>query len=143
MGDPIEKQLADAIRSEVVPAAQAAIAEQITSVVEQLKAVQPSKQADARSRALRTFVQNLGIDAGIAVLTVLATAIVGLDITSQEAWTALGILLLKTALSAPLSYLARLKFTPSVQRAPTVSFMPLPVAIPVEHDSAGQHRKAF
>ena len=132
----IEDQVQQAIRQEVLPAVQAAISQQIVSVVDELKTVAPSKKTDARDRALRTFVQQLGIDTAIALLTVLATAIVGLDITSQEAWTGLGILLLKTALSAPVSYLARLKFMPSTSAGPTVSFMPLPVGVPVQTATA-------
>ena len=74
---------------------------------------------DARSRALRTFLTNLGIDVGISIITVIATVIFTMDITSKEAWVALGLLVAKTTISAPVSYILRLKKAPPV----TTSFV--------------------
>lgn len=115
MGDhSIEDQINQAIRDEVLPAVKSAVSEQLLQSVEQLRNVKviPDQKLDARNRAIRTFLANLGLDVAITLLSVLATAILTLDITSKEAWTTLGILLLKTALSAPASYIARLKFGP-------------------------------
>lgn len=68
---------------------------------------------DAQNRALRTFLSNLGIDLGISVAAVIGTVIFTMDITSKEAWVALGLLVAKTVISAPVSYILRLKKSPA------------------------------
>lgn len=113
------------IAREVKDEASKAIAGQLTTILvglQQGKTIQEllppivgeviDKKADARSRALRTFLQNLGIDLALSLVAVLMVAIPTLDVTSKEAWAALGVLLLKTLISAPISYLMRLKRPP-------------------------------
>ena len=64
--------------------------------------------ADARNRALRTFLQGLGIDVAVAVATVLYTWLNSdADLSSREAWVGVGILLGKTALTTAASYVMR------------------------------------
>ena len=128
MGKTFEQQLADQVTAEVLPAVQQAVAQQITDSLIPTVASLGDKKADARNRATRTFLTNLGIDAAISILTVLATALVGLDITSKEAWTALGVLLAKTALSAPVSYVLRMRLTPV---SPDVAIVAAPTSAPV------------
>lgn len=119
MSETPQDRLVASLERDVLPMVQAAVAAQLTELASDLG----DKKADARNRATRTFFQNLGIDAAISLLTVLATALVGLDITSKEAWITLGILLAKTALSAPVSYMARLAATPK-----QVTALPTPAA---------------
>lgn len=112
------------IAQTVGPMVQQAVSQQIDDLAQGLQqgkslrelvpaiAVLTDKQ-DARNRAIRTFVQNLAIDLAVSVLAVLGTALATLDITSKEAWTALGLLLAKTALSAPVAYVMRLRVKPA------------------------------
>lgn len=69
-------------------------------------------RADARNRALRTFWQGLGIDVLIAVAAVLLAWADTADLTSREAWAALGLLLAKTLLITAASFVMRLKMPP-------------------------------
>lgn len=115
------------IAQTVGPMVQQAVSQQLDDLAQGLQqgkslreivpaiAVLTDKQ-DARNRAIRTFVQNLAIDLAVSLLVVLGTALATLDITSKEAWTALGLLLAKTALSAPVAYVMRLRVKPA---APT------------------------
>ena len=121
-GKQILDQQIRAASANVGPLVQRAVAEQVNGLVEGLRQGQalpsliPSVaapvdvKADARNRAQRTFWQNLGIDVAIAVLGTLVVALGDLDLSSGEAWTALAILLGKTALSAPISYVLRTRF---------------------------------
>jgi hypothetical protein len=63
-------------------------------------------QIDARTRALRTLLQGLVVDVGVAVLMVLATALPGVQWT-RVWWLALLGLLGKTACTAGSSWLHR------------------------------------
>ena len=70
-------------------------------------------KADALQRALRTLWQGFGVDALIAIgagLAVLLTG--GLDVLSGAFWTALGVLVVKSFLTALASYLQRLNKEP-------------------------------
>jgi hypothetical protein len=62
--------------------------------------------AAAKERAIRTLFQGLAVDVGIAVLLVLAT-VTWDDLTTAQAWTALGVTLGKTAAQSIISYLLR------------------------------------
>lgn len=82
--------------------------------------------ADARNRSWRTFLQGLifdllaGLAAAIAVLS-------GADPFVKETWVAFGVLLLKSFVSAGISYLMRLRATPTIRtKGPEVALMPLP-----------------
>ncbi|PWR05177.1 hypothetical protein DKT68_28270 [Micromonospora acroterricola] len=72
----------------------------------------PAK-ADARNRAIRTFVQGLITDVLIAVLPVLYEAVSDWDgAFTSEYWTVVGISVLKTLAIAVVSYVMRLQRTP-------------------------------
>lgn len=70
----------------------------------------PSVQADAENRAWRTFVQGLLLDVAAAVVAVLVVALTDVEWTLTY-WQALGLVLLKTVLTAAVSYAAR-RITP-------------------------------
>ena len=70
-------------------------------------------KADALQRALRTLWLGFGVDALIAIgagLAVLLTG--GLHVLSGAFWTALGVLVVKSFLTALASYLQRLNKEP-------------------------------
>ena len=65
-----------------------------------------STEADARSRALRSFTWGLMIDVTVAVLLVLSTAFATIEWT-REYWIALGLSVAKSVLQAAVAYVAR------------------------------------
>lgn len=69
-------------------------------------------QIDAQSRAARTFVQGLGIDAAVALAAVLLVWLPDADLTKREAWTVLGITVAKTLIQTIAAYIMRLKVAP-------------------------------
>jgi hypothetical protein len=77
---------------------------------------------DARNRALRTFLQGLLLDVGIAVLLTANDALNGGKDTDYRL---LGASLLKTAITAAISYMMR-RFADPSKRIPT----PLPPTDP-------------
>lgn len=84
----------------------------------------PTTVADARNRALRTFLQGLGIDllaaVAVTVYTVVSTG------PNVVAWSVLGAAVCKTLLTSGASYVMRLKLDPLNPPVPT----PLPPADP-------------
>jgi hypothetical protein len=85
--------------------------------------------ADAKSRSWRTLVQGLifdvfaGIVAAVAVLS-------GADPFQRETWIAFGVLLLKSVVSAVISYFMRLKIQPTIKTpGQKMAVMPLPTRI--------------
>jgi hypothetical protein len=88
--------------------------------------------ADAKSRSWRTLVQGLifdvfaGIVAAVAVLT-------GADPFQKETWIAFGVLLLKSVVSAVISYFMRLRITPTI-RTPGEKMAIMPVPRPMVED---------
>lgn len=82
--------------------------------------------ADARNRSWRTFLQGLIFDL-LAGLAAAIAVLAGADPFVKETWVAFGILVLKTFVSAGISYLMRLRATPTVRtKGPEVALMPLP-----------------
>ncbi|WP_263729946.1 hypothetical protein [Cellulomonas sp. SG140] len=71
-------------------------------------------RADARERALRTLWTSLGVDLAVAVGVVLSTWIVDADLSSPAAWTGLGLLVARSAITSVASYLVRMKVTPAI-----------------------------
>jgi hypothetical protein len=63
----------------------------------------PAK-VDAKNRALRTFLQNLGIDLLVAVALVIYTTV---GQGTKIDWALLGLSILKTVLSTAASYIMR------------------------------------
>ena len=88
--------------------------------------------ADAKSRSWRTLVQGLifdvfaGIVAAVAVLS-------GADPFQKETWIAFGVLLLKSVVSAVISYFMRLRVTPTI-RTPGEKMVIMPVPRPMVED---------
>ncbi len=68
--------------------------------------------ADARNRALRTFVQGLGIDLLAAVCIVLLPAVSSIEWTSAY-WLALGASVARSLVQALVSYVARFVVPPA------------------------------
>lgn len=67
----------------------------------------PPVEADARNRALRTFVQGFGIDVAAGAVTALAIGIAGGIEWTRLYWVALGLAVGKSIVQAGVSYLAR------------------------------------
>jgi hypothetical protein len=83
-------------------------------------------KADAKSRSKRTFVQGLIFDLFAGLIAVVAT-LSGADPFVAETWIAFGVLLLKTCVSAVISYFMRLKITPTIrERGEKMALMPVP-----------------
>ena len=82
--------------------------------------------ADARSRSWRTLVQGLAIDITVAVIAVLAM-LTDMDPFAKETWILLGALVIKSVVTAIVSYFMRLKVTPTI-RTPgeKMAIMPIP-----------------
>ena len=69
-------------------------------------------QTDARNRAARTFAQGLGIDVAVGLVMVLLIWLPEADISTRQAWTALGVTVAKTLLQTVAAYVMRLKVAP-------------------------------
>jgi hypothetical protein len=92
--------------------------------------------ADAKSRSWRTFLQGLIFDVGFALIAVLAT-LSGADPFQKETWILFGTLVVKTLIQTVISYIMRLKVTPTV-RPPAgekMAVVPTFAAIPEEQRS--------
>lgn len=64
---------------------------------------------DAVDRSRRTLIQGLVTDALVAVAAVLLVWLPDADITSREAWTVLGVSVVKSVLTAVASYVMRVR----------------------------------
>jgi hypothetical protein len=82
--------------------------------------------ADAKSRSWRTLIQGLAFDVMAAIVAAVAV-LSGADPFVKETWVAFGILLLKSVVSAVISYFMRLRITPTI-RTPgeKMAVMPIP-----------------
>jgi hypothetical protein len=67
----------------------------------------PLNQADAKNRALRTFVVGLAIDVAVAVSVVLITIFADVGSWGEIQWAIIGFTLLKTVLTTIASYILR------------------------------------
>jgi len=76
------------------------------------------KIASAKNRSFRTFVQGLGIDLGFALVTLLGLAFMNFDFFSKTAWVTLAALVVKTVIQTAVSYVARMKITPTYDLEP-------------------------
>lgn len=87
--------------------------------------VPPTTEADARNRAIRTFVQGLLIDLGVALVLTVGPVLLGEGFGwSKAQFIALGILAGKTVVTTIVSYIARKVVPPSFD--PTRKVQPLP-----------------
>lgn len=85
--------------------------------------------ADAKSRSWRTLWQGLIVDVLAAILAVLAT-LTGMDPLVKETWILIAALLIKSVLSAIISYFMRLKITPTTrERGEKMAIMPLQMPV--------------
>lgn len=80
-----------------------------------------SVKLDALNRALRTLYVAFGADALLLIGTGLLNLLDEIDISQAAFWTGLGILVVKSVLSALGSYLLRLKVAPKPDPAPGVT----------------------
>lgn len=82
--------------------------------------------ADAKSRSWRTLVQGLIFDVFAAIIIAVAT-LTGADPLAKETWMAFGVLLLKSVVSAVISYFMRLRVTPTIKiPGEEMAVMPIP-----------------
>lgn len=88
--------------------------------------------ADAKSRSWRTLIQGLIFDVFAALVAVVAT-LSGADPFVKETWVAFGVLLLKSVISAVISYFMRLRVTPTI-RTEGEKFALMPVPRPMIED---------
>lgn len=88
---------------------------------------QAQLRRDARNRALRTFLQGLGLDVLVAVAMVIATVTTSAD--AWQGWAVVGVSLARSVAQAAASYVMRRFLDPS--RVPT----PLPPDPPGEPDA--------
>lgn len=85
--------------------------------------------ADARSRSARTFLQGLIFDLFAGLVAVIAT-LAGADPFQKQTWIAFGVLLLKTFVSAGISYVMRLRVQPTIKTpGRRMNVMPVPTQI--------------
>lgn len=70
--------------------------------------------ADAKSRSWRTLWQGLAVDVLFAVVAVLGT-LTNFDPVEKTSWITLGALLIKSVLTAAVSFISRLKIAPTVK----------------------------
>lgn len=93
--------------------------------------------ADAKSRSWRTFLQGLVIDLAAALVVILGT-ITSIDPPlDKAAWIAVGAMAVKTLIQAGLSYIMRIRITPTI-RTPgdKVELVSVPMPIPNERNAA-------
>lgn len=121
--DAIKASLESAVRE---AAAQAHATGEAVRRGEQTDSAKALVKADARSRSGRTFVQGLIFDLFAGLVAVIAT-LSGADPFVKETWIAFGVLLFKTFVSAGISYVMRLRVTPTMTTQGTkLAIMPLP-----------------
>ena len=87
-----------------------------------------SLKADAQNRALRTFIQGLGIDLLVALALVLTTVFSSTNSFNEIEWSVVGFLLAKTVATTAASYIMR-KFADGSVPTP---LPPAPVPVPNE-----------
>lgn len=71
------------------------------------KALAPDLTADAKNRAVRSFIQGLGIDLATAIAAALLLWLPDADLSSRDAWIVLGTGLVRTVLGTVASYVMR------------------------------------
>ena len=83
-------------------------------------------KADARSRSSRTLIQGLIFDLFAAIVASVAL-LSGADPFVKETWIGFGILLVKSVVSAAISYFMRLRSTPTARtKGDKYAIMPVP-----------------
>ena len=83
-------------------------------------------KADAASRSKRTLIQGLLFDVFAAVVASIAM-LSGADPFVKETWIGFGILLVKSVVSAAISYFMRMRSTPTIRtKGEKLALMPVP-----------------
>lgn len=78
----------------------------------------PEVRADARDRAWRTFLQNIGLDLAVMLGPILLDAVTRWDgAFTSTYWLPVGISLAKTAALVVVAYVMRLKKPPASQNS--------------------------
>ena len=91
--------------------------------------------ADAKSRSVRTLIQGLIFDVFAGIVAAVAF-LSGADPFQKETWIAFGVLLLKSVVSAIISYFMRLKVQPTIKTpGQRMAVMPVPTRIDEEQQS--------
>ena len=91
--------------------------------------------ADAKSRSVRTLFQGLAVDVIFAIVAAVAF-LADKDPFVKETWIVFGILLLKSVMSAIVSYFMRLKVQPTIKTpGQRMNIMPLPTRIDEENSA--------
>lgn len=88
--------------------------------------------ADAKSRSWRTLIQGLIFDVFAAIVAAVAM-LSGADPFQKQTWIAFGVLLLKSVVSAVLSYFMRLRVTPTI-KVPGKEMAVMPIPRPIVKD---------
>ena len=88
--------------------------------------------ADAKSRSWRTLIQGLMFDVFAAIVAAVAI-LSGADPFVKETWVAFGILLLKSVVSAAISYFMRLRVTPTI-KVPGKEMAVMPIPRPMKEE---------
>ena len=95
--------------------------------------------ADAKSRSWRTFWQGLAIDVVYALIA-LAGALTSIDPLDKVSWVVLGALVIKTLIQTVISYVMRIRITPTMKTdsGQKVDILPVPA---VPDPDAGRHTR--
>lgn len=80
-----------------------------------MEPIPPTREADARNRAVRTFFQALLIDVVGAVVLAVGPALLGKNFAwTADYWTTVGLLAAKTAVQTAVSYIAAKVLPPHI-----------------------------
>lgn len=83
-------------------------------------------KADAKSRSKRTLIQGLLFDVFAAIIASIAV-LSGADPFVKETWIGFGILLIKSIVSATISYFMRMHSAPTIRtQGEKLALMPIP-----------------
>lgn len=94
--------------------------------------------ADAKNRSARTLIQGLIFDLFAAFIAVIAT-LAGADPFQKETWIAFGVLLLKSLISAGISYIMRINVTPTIKGPEGEKMAIMPLMEPLPTTTEGKH----
>ena len=90
--------------------------------------------ADAKSRSWRTLIQGLIFDVFAAIVAAVAL-LSGADPMVEETWIAFGVLLLKSVVSAIISYFMRLRVTPTIKLKTESEMAVMPIPRPIMEEN--------
>jgi len=96
------------------------------------------KVADAKSRSARTFFQGLAIDIFYALVALLLSVLHEGGVLNKVGWAILIALVIKTLIQTVISYIMRMKITPTAKdpEGQRVHLLPLPVPMASKPEQA-------